>query len=259
MKIQFIITGWHFNQKECYNSLYELKKENEIVDVFWSCHREPPDYIKNKFNWKVFYNGGEECGSYDQAINYLNLTDDTICFFLHDDLIIKDFEFINICIEKLQNGYKVIGNGRDYPDNFDPFKITEIGIKEQFDGKMFKDYVKSENQYLFDRKLPILKVRPSFICIKYEDVKAIGGFEPCDDAYTPPIVKKDEWCDKDEPHYRGTKGLGSFGNLFPALVCYKMNKIFGSDKITYLSDSYVDSKYVYECQRGNISDVHPMT
>ena len=38
----------------------------------------------------------------------------------------------------------------DYPDNFNPFEKTEIGISEEFDGKQFKDYVKPENQHLFD-------------------------------------------------------------------------------------------------------------
>ena len=37
-----------------------------------------------------------------------------------------------------------------------------------------------------------------------------------------------------------------------------MNVVFGIDKITYLSDTYVDSKYVYECQRGEVSEMHPM-
>ncbi len=259
MKIQFILAGWHFDQIPTYDGLKELSNNNESINVFWSCHREPTDYIKNNFNYKVFFNGGEECGAYDQAIDYLNLDDNTVCFFLHDDLIVKNWEFIYMCIDRLNKGYKVVGNGRDYNDNFDPFKTTKIGIKEKFDGATFRDYVKEENQYLFDSVLPIVKVRPSFICMKYSDVKSIGGFEPSKEAYTPPLTTADEWCPTDEPHYRGTKGIGSFGNLFPALVCYKMNKVLGTQNITWLSNSYVDSEFIYECQRGNITDVHPMS
>ena len=258
MKIQFIVTGWHFNQENTIQALYDLKDMNQDVDVFWSCHREPPASIKDRFDYKVFFNGGEECGAFDQAIDFLELNDEVVCFFLHDDLIIKDFEFIQICVEALASGYKVIGNGRDYGDNFDPFKKTEIGITEQFDGAYFKDYVKEENQHMFDKQRPIAKVRPSFICMTVGSVKEMGGFEPRQEAYVPPLTKADEWCPNDEPHYRGTKGLGSFGNLFPALVCYKMNVVFGTDKITYLSGTYVDSKYIYECQRGEISEMHPM-
>ena len=258
MKIQFIVTGWHFNQYSLIDGLYELKKDNKDIDVFWSCHREPTEDIKNKFEWKLFHNGGEECGAYDQAISHLDIDNDTICFFMHDDIIIKDWNFINLCLEKLQR-YKVIGNCRDYSDNFDPFKIQKIGITEEFDNKMFKDYVKPENQYLFDSKMFIFKVRPSFICMKYSDVKSMGGFEPREEALIPPLVEKDEWNDKGEPHYRGARGLGAFGNLFPALVCYKMNKILGTENITYLSDRYLDSDYIYEMGRGNIDPNNPMT
>jgi len=258
MKIQFIVKGWHYNQSDTIKALFDLKDMNDEIDVFWSCHRKPPTSISEYFDYEVFFNGGEECGAFDQAIDHLDLEDDTVCFFLHDDLIIKDFQFIEICVEALDVGYKVIGNGRDYGDNFDPFKKTEIGITEELDGAYFKDYVKEENQHMFDKQRQIAKVRPSFICMTYGSVKEMGGFEPKQEAYVPPLTKKDEWCPTNEPHYRGTKGLGSFGNLFPALVCYKMNVVFGIDKITYLSDTYVDSKYVYECQRGEVSEMHPM-
>jgi hypothetical protein len=258
MKIQFIIAGWHMNQPSLIDGLYELEQANDNVNVFWSCHRDPTDEIKSKFNYKLFYNGAEECGAYEQALEYLKLDDNVLVFFLHDDIIIKDWQFINICINRLQSGYKVVGNGIDYPDNFDPFKRIQLGITEQFDNAMFKEYVKPEYQSMFDSVRYILKVRPSFIAMMSHDVKAMGGFEPRIEAYVPPLIKKDEWCATDEPHYRGTKGLGSFGNLFPALTCYKMNVVFGSDKITYLSDSYVDSEYLYECQRGHITDNHPM-
>ena len=259
MKIQFIITGWHYNQLDTYKNFKELIDQNNSIKVFWSCHNEPIDYIKENFDYKVFFNGAEECGAYDQAIDYLKLDDDTICFFLHDDLVVKDWEFINICLSKINQGFKIIGNGRDYADTFDPFRITEIGISEEFDGATFKDYVKEENQHMFDQKMPIVKVRPSFICMKASDVNLMGGFEPKKSAYIPPLTKMNEWCENDEPHYRGTKGLGSYGNLFPALVCYKMNKVFGHEKITWLSNTYVDSEYIYECQRGEITDVHPMS
>ena len=95
--------------------------------------------------------------------------------------------------------------------------------------------------------------------MKYKDVVAIGGFEPREEALIPPITGKDEWCDNGGPHYRGTKGLGSYGNLFPALVCYKMNKVLGSNSITYLSDRYLDSDYIYEMGRGQIDPNNPIT
>ena len=261
MKIQFIVVGWHMNQDILIDGLHELKESNSSIDVFWSCHKEPTQEIKTKFEYKVFYNGGEECGAYDQAINYLDIDDKTICFFLHDDLIVKDWSFINVCVDKLLQGYKVIGNCQDYAENqWNPWRTIKIGITEQFDNGCYKDYVKEENQHLFDQVLSFKKVRPSFICMRYEDVKSIGGFEPRLQAYTSPLTDKDEWCEVDgQPHYRGTGGIGSFGNLFPALVCYKMHKIIGPSHITYLSDRYLDSDFIYECGRGEISKEHPIT
>lgn len=262
MKIQFIIAGWHFNYDDFIHNLKELEDSNDNINVFWSCHREPSDYIKENFNYQVFFNGAEECGAYEQAIDYLNLDDDVVCFFMHDDMVVKDWEFINICLNRLQQGYKVIGNGRDYNDHLDPNYLPNkgIGISEYFDSRPAIDYVKPENQHLFDKPLNIVKVRPSFLCMKHSDVKLMGGFEPRQEAYIPPLFTKDEWCDEDKPHYRGSKGLSSFGNIFPLLNCYKMNKVFGIDKITWLSDTYVDSEYLYECQRGKVDlDTHPMS
>ena len=130
MKIQFIICGWHMNRKSLIDGLYELEKQNkDTVRVFWSCHREPTDEIKEKFNHKLFFNGGEEYGAYQQGIEHLDLEDDTICFFLHDDLVLKSFDFIPLCIEGLKT-YEVIGNCMNYSENsYDPNKIIEIGIK----------------------------------------------------------------------------------------------------------------------------------
>ena len=56
------------------------------------------DFIKENFDYKVFPNGGEEYGAYEQAINYLDIDDEDVCFFMHDDLVIKDFEFIKLVI-----------------------------------------------------------------------------------------------------------------------------------------------------------------
>jgi len=258
MKIQFIITGWHYNQPEYYDGLHELEKDNDNIKVFWSCHKEPPKQIKDKFKWKLFFNGGEESGCYDQALNYLNLDDETICFFMHDDLIIKKWDFVPLCL-RYMNNYKIIGNCRDYSDVLDPFEVTDIGISEEFDGKTFKDYVKPENQHLFTEKMSIMRVRLSFMCTKYKYIKEIGGFEPREEAYVPPLTVKDEWSDTGQSHYRGGAGLSSFGNIFPALVMYKINKVLGSNSIAYLSDRYLDSDYIYELGRGEIDPNNPIT
>ena len=256
MKIQFIVCGWHMNRKNLIDGLYDLKEENkDNIDVFWSCHREPTDEIKEKFDYKLFFNGGEEYGAYQQAIQHLDLDDDTICFFLHDDLVLKSFDFILICIDKLKT-LKVVGNCANYSDpSFDPNKLIEVGIKEEFDNKSRIDYVMDENKHLFKKgTIPLQTVRPSFVCMKYGSVKQIGGFEPRKEAYDYP--RKNE---EGTYVYRGNKGMSSWGNEFPQLNNYKFNVVFGPEKIGYLSKTYLDSEYIYECARGNVVSDHPIT
>ena len=61
MKIQFIVCGWWYdewdgkkNQTEFIDALYELKEENENLDVMWTCHKKPPQIIKDKFDYKEY-------------------------------------------------------------------------------------------------------------------------------------------------------------------------------------------------------------
>ena len=49
--IRFIVCGWHMNQPTLIDGLAELQKDNpNDVHVFWSCHREPTDFIKENFD-----------------------------------------------------------------------------------------------------------------------------------------------------------------------------------------------------------------
>jgi hypothetical protein len=257
MKIQFIIVGWHYHQQEFYEGLNELKNNNKEIDVFWSCHKEPPNYIKDNFNFKLFPNVGEEFIAYQQAVDYLNINDDTICFFIHDDVIIKSWEFINICIDKL-NTYKFLGNCLNYPmSHFDPTDKNYVpdGISKEFDNKVAKDYAKDESKHLFDRKLaPVIVIRGSFICCKYKHLKELHGFEPRKEAWVGP-----EWSDEYQTYcYRGAKGLGKFGNMFMFMFSYKINRVFGPECISYLSNRYLDSDFIYEMGRGEIDPNNPM-
>ena len=254
--IRFIICGWHMNQPSLINGLHDLMKLNsDDVHVFWACHREPTEEIREKFDHKVFFNGGEEYGAYEQAVNYLDIDDDDICFFLHDDLVLKSFDFIPLVVEGLQD-LNVIGNGANYPEpSYDINEVIEVGIKEEFDGVTRKDYVKEENQHLFDKIiLDMNTIRPSFLAMRYSDVKKMGGFEPRHDAYEYPRKNKEGVY-----VYRGNKGMSTWGNEFPQLNNYKFNKVFGGDKIGYLSKTYLDSPFVYECARGKVVSDHPIT
>ena len=43
-------------------TLYELKEDNENLDVMWTCHKTPPKIITEKFDYKEYENIGLEWG-----------------------------------------------------------------------------------------------------------------------------------------------------------------------------------------------------
>jgi hypothetical protein len=228
MKIQFIVVGWHFDEfPELVDSLIELNKSNDIIDIFWSCHKEPSNIIKENFKYKVFPNLGLEDGAYQQALDHLDISDDTILFLMHDDLVVKDWGFISRCLEALNNGYKVVGNGINYPLQLDPNEVKR--------GKKLIDFVKEDCKSLFDKSLFCYTIRESFMVIKRGDLKKIGDFE---------VIWED-------PTSKG-EGPGGIGNTQQSLLGYKLTKTFGTEKFAYLSNNYQDSNYLFECARGTM-------
>ena len=106
MKIQFIVCGWWYDEfdgrkgiTDFIDGLIELQKDNDFVDVFWTCHKEPTKLIKDNFKYKVFENVGLEWGAYNKAFDYLDLDDDTIVFCIQDDMVIKDWCFVSVCVK----------------------------------------------------------------------------------------------------------------------------------------------------------------
>ena len=49
--------------------------ENDNINVFYSCHKEPTNLIKDNFEWKLFENKGLEWGGYQQAYEHLDNPD----------------------------------------------------------------------------------------------------------------------------------------------------------------------------------------
>lgn len=225
--IQYIVVGWHFdNFPDLVEDLINLKKSNspELLDIFWSCHKEPSDLIKSTFNYKVFPNLGLEDGAYQQALDFLNLDDETILFLIHDDLIVKDWGFFLESIEYLNKGYFFVGNGFNYPARL---------------SRSLLQYVKPENLQFFsnfEEGQIVYTIRESFICTKRKYLKAIGDFE---------VIWKEPIPDK-----KGETHIGAIGNIQQTLLGAKISLFHGKDKIKYLSDSYQDSKYLYEVARG---------
>ena len=169
----------------------------------------------------------------------MNTDPDTIMYFMNDDLIVNDWSFINVCMSKLNDGYKVIGNGWNYeyfmdpqaiitPNNDDPLEIAEPFGRI----KKWIDVVREENHHIFDSALQCKTIRGSFICIKQQDLETLGGFEVVDNPYSVWDASQ-EW-----------------GNISLNLFGYKASKILGNDKITYLGNEYANSEYIRELVRG---------
>ena len=229
MKIQFIIVGWHYEKfPDLIDSLIELNKLNSDINVFWTCHTEPSQIIKDNFTYKVFPNLGLEDGAYQQALDYLNLTDDTILFLMHDDIIVKNWNFINVCLEHLNNGIAFIGNGINYPLQFDPY--------DEETKRKCMIHVKDESKHLFDQSQFTLTLRESFICTVRKYLRQIFDFE---------VI----W-EEPKPDANGKYHIGGMGNTQQTLLGYKITKVFGQSRIAYLSNTYMDSEYLYECGRG---------
>ncbi len=250
MKIQFIITGWHYNQDSLIDGLIELQAANpEIIDVYWACHRDPIDKIKDNFKWDLYPNLGMADGGYQQAVNYLDIKDDTMCFFLQDDIIIKNWGFIEICLAKLNQGFKFLGNCMNYMTNFNPYE------KSKSEGLIIRDFVKESTKHLFDQSLQIKTIKGSFICCFYKDVKHIDFFEPI--FHYPELIEP--FYDEETKGWRtkNQKGLGGIGNVIQNLLNYKINRVFGPNSIDYLGTEFLDSPYIYECARGAIDPNRP--
>ena len=139
---------------------------------------------------------------------------------MQDDLVIKDWNFIQKSIEYIDKGYKIVGNGFNYPDSFNPFKeptdkyshIKNYKVADWFKNKKYIDFVKKDNKYLFDRQQTSYTVRLSFMCMK--------------------------------------RPIGPPGNVSQSLLGYKLTRKYGTKAFAYLSNTYQNSNYIFECARG---------
>lgn len=234
--IVFIIVGWHFwMSREISANLSVLQEDNPELGIFWSCHKDPPDWVKE--NWvdqfEVFPNLGLEDGAYQQALDVLPIKEDCILFLIHDDLIIKDWAFINKCINALNTdkSCKFIGNGRNYPAN--------LPLNKLILGRDPISYVKESAKRFFYTQLGHFNtIRESFICTTRRNLREVEDFE---------VVWEEPQMDEN-----GKYNIGGIGNLQQSLLSYKINIRFGPDAIKTLGDRYLDSPYIYEMARGEI-------
>jgi len=251
IKIQIIVCGWWFDEFEgkttFIDNLNELQKNNSNISVFWSCHKEPPQIIKDNFDYKVFENLGLEHGAYDQGLNYLNLDDDVVCYFMNDDMYIHDWDWINLCTNQLLNtpNIKFVMNGVDYYFLMNPQEIPKLSRWRGTEDKII-DYIKVESKKYFMDNVTLLSrtLRTSFIGCVRKTLRDINDFEWC----KVPLMY-------DIPNHEHDGCIDTIGNLSLQLFSYKVDKTYGLDKVRYLSNYYRYSKYITECLRGEHSPV----
>lgn len=238
VKIQFIIVGWHYFEEviDQFYELVELEQEDVEINIFWACHKKPPLSVSENFHWGAFPNLGLEDGAYQQGLELLEelgyVNEDSILFFMHDDLIIKDWGFITRCVHLLnQQNYKFIGNGTNYP--------ATVNLNELVRGKPYQHWVKPEARNLFDRSMYVLTIRESFLCTKRNYLREIFDFEV---IWEEPV-----------PDENGKVHIGGIGNLQQTLLGYKICRVHGPECITYLGREYQKSAYIFECARGSLS------
>ena len=89
---------------------------------------------------------------------------------MHDDIIVKDWSFINICLQSLSQGFAFVGNGMNYPASYDPTQIVR--------GKKAIDWVKESSKPIFNTaEQNVLTLRESFICTMRGYLRAVFDFE----------------------------------------------------------------------------------
>jgi len=246
---KIIVCGWWFdkfdnqeNQTDFIEQLKFINDNNENIEVFWACHKEPIDLVKDNFNWKLYENVGLEWGVYNKAFNDLEFEDDDFVFCIQDDMVIKDWGFIEICQEHLINDeIKIIGNGFNYPYNMNPSEEARLSYWLKTNDR-WVDYVRPENQHMFKETIQCLSIRGSFLATRWKHIKLINGFEYVN-APLSNGVKED-----------GTEFvlIDPFGNTSLYLNAYKFTKYFGPNSFKWLSNTYRKSKWMTECGRGNV-------
>ena len=83
---------------------------------------------------------------------------------------------------------------------------------------------------MFDRQQTSYTVRLSFMCMKRGDLRNVGDFEAFFEYIERPI--------------------GPPGNVSQSLLGYKLTRKYGTKAFAYLSNTYQNSNYIFECARG---------
>ena len=242
--IQFIVIGWHYDPIDFYKGLNELKNLNpDEIKVHWVCRKEPPQFIKDNFSWKMYDNVGLEWKGYTDGFYDLEIDDETVVMFTHDDNQVKNWEFVNIVANNLNNErFKVMGNGVNPGFVLDPNAIISPGNTEEpfpYGSKYtWREIALNKEFFNDDQVLPCSNFRASFVSMKAKTFREMKGLEWIKDPYDGAMK------------FPNGKPDNRWANMCCNLNGYKITKLYGNRSIGFLSNTYKTSPWMDEWERG---------
>lgn len=230
MRINIVLTGYYFKYIELYKKIVE---ETQLYDEFQFTlyilsHKLKEEISKDIYcylkdnNWKIIYykNIGWDWGCHCQFINWH--VDNNIMekpeyiLFLHDDIKIIKNGFIKAFMDKVSDGYELVGNSK-------PFTKINSFNNDYFD----EAFILKKNGFNFELG-SIGIVRGSAFFISYELARQT--------LYNLPYQKQ------------GNIDLANRSlRMFGAVV----TKMIKRGKIGYLSNKHFISNYIVEEMRGS--------
>jgi hypothetical protein len=217
--IAICVVGWHF-QTPFYAQLSQLTD----VAIYVVSH-QPPAAVPSEIyaylppgNFVFAKNQGYDWGCFQQFLELGHWRAYDYIFFIHDDVVIKDAGFVPKCVELLDAGHSVVGNGRGAPPLNWPRISTPCYAHATF--KPAPDFVHDA-------------VRGSFLATTRAALEKLGTFE----------VYWDPW--------QLTSG---FGNWSTRASCAKWQYLCGERCFEFLSETYCESDYLLEYVRGGAEE-----
>lgn len=213
----FCITGWHY-PPEFYQGLSGLSS----VDIYIVSHqkrRDMPSFVFDLFTDDqilIRSNIGYDWGCYQQFISSDLWRQHEILFFMHDDIKIHNFNFVEET-EKLLKDFAVVGNGRGKGG------VSFTGVRSHPYAYAHSSWKPAS--YDFQHQT----VRGSFFATTRSALEELRSFE----VYWDPF-----------------KIFIGFGNWSTKASCGKMEATFGPDCFGYLSETFGSSEYIKEFVRG---------
>lgn len=214
------VLGWHFNNRDLYKQLSELPNA-ELYVVSHKTIAEVPEWLREVVSQRnIFYepNCGYDWGGYQQFLEKDIWRKFEFIFFMHDDLVVKDNGFVAECQNRLRE-FAVVGNGAQQENPFVPSHNPQ--------------------RYSHARDVPGQEdshpgVRGSFVATTRSGLEDVGSFEVFWDRCQISDV---------------------FGNHSLVATFHKWKKKTRSTQFCdWLSDTYCESPWIIEFQRGHSED-----